>query len=277
MLSIKTTVNNLGIAISGDYNDLNELYTALGNLAGYEGQIPAYDDVSIRILGICYDLRHAYMGNREIEMVDSGINEEIKKWRGELYLDYNLYYSVNILWIEAMFSVLALDDLINIATKKSLSKKYLKNDNLGLWIEDEKERKEHLDRVRLEREIRLPYDVSIARFYQASVWKALVDAVGIHRYRRIKKALSTDESTYYIRLKYQGFCTQYLDLLNIDYIDTNPKNRPTLLTSQIRSLIELDIDYYEVEHDIKKFASENNIKPADVTLTNLDYPDEFEW
>lgn len=42
MLNIKTTKNNLGIEISGDFNDLNELHMAISNFSGYEGQIKNY-------------------------------------------------------------------------------------------------------------------------------------------------------------------------------------------------------------------------------------------
>lgn len=278
MLSFKTTENNLGITISGDYDDLYELHTSLSNLAGYEGQIIDYNSVSLRILGICYDIRHAYMGDREIELIDNGINEEIKKYHGKLYPNYNLHYSVNILWIEAIFSVLALEELIKIATDKKLSKKYINDEELGFWIKDEKDKKEHFRKYRIEKEIRLPYDVSIARLYQTGIWKALVEVIGINRYRRIKNATASDEYDQYNELKYKGFCTQYLDIFNMEYLYSALEKRPTLLASYINKLIKLDSEYLELEYDIKKYAKENNIMNiTDIQLTNVDYPEEIQW
>lgn len=275
MFSIKTTKNNLGITISGDYNDLNELYTAISNLVGYQGKINDYDGVVLRILGICYDLRHAFMGHREMEIVSSGIDDETKKWHGKIYPDYNLYYSVNILWIEAIFSVLALEDLINIATDENLSRKYI-NEDMDFCIGNKEDRKEVEKKLKIEKEIRLPYDISIVRLCQAAIWKALYEAVGIQRYRRLKKATSVD---YYFHkpLRYDGFCTQYLDILNIKYINAKSEKRPALLASSIRNLINLDAEYYELESDIKEFARENDISYVDVGLTNIDYPEELEW
>lgn len=276
MFTIKTTENNLGVIISGDFNDINELYTAMGNLVGYEGQIKNYEGVSLRILGICYDLRHAFMGDREIQMVHSGINDEIKKWHGKLYPDYNLYYSVNILWIEAVFSVLALEDLINIATDKKLSKKYINEVEPFFHSDDEEENKKIEERIKNEKEIRLPYDIAIIRMYKEAVWVALSEVVGINRYRRLKKAANEENNYYYKTLRYVGFCTQYLDVLNSKYIDTRPEKRDTLLASSIRKLIKLDSEYYDIESDIKNYAMKNDISYLDVRL-DVDYPEEVEW
>ncbi len=32
--------------------------------------------MSTRVLGVCYDVRHAYQGDREIELVDNGMTAE---------------------------------------------------------------------------------------------------------------------------------------------------------------------------------------------------------
>lgn len=275
MINIKTTENNLGVTISGDYDDLDELHTALSNLAGFEGEIEEYEAISLRILGICYDLRHAYMGDRDIEKIDNGITDEIKKWHGELYPDYNIYYSVNILWIEVMFSVLAIDDLIKIVTDKKLTKKYI-NKELDFWFEDETNKEKILEEIKTEEELRLPYDISIVRAYQAAVWKLLGEVVGINRYKRMKKAHS-DDYKYDLSLKYNGFFTQYIDLLNEKCIYAKPEKRVNLLAASIRKLIKLGDDYYDMENSIKKYAEENNISHLNVRIGNMDYPEEMEW
>lgn len=275
MINIKNTENNLGITITGDYNDLDKLHTALSSLVGYEGEIKSYDAVSLRILGVCYDLRHAYMGDREIEITENGMSDGIKRWHGEMYPDYNVYYSVNILWIEAMFSILAIEDLINIHTDKKLSKKMINKDE-DLWFGDEENKEEILKEMKIEKELSLPYNISIVRMYGEAVWKALGEFIGINRYRRIKKSL-TDDYMHYLKLKYNGYCTQYLDILNEKYIYANPEKRATLLASAIRKLIKPDDEYYDMERSIKQFAVENNISYESVRLANVDYPEELEW
>lgn len=215
------------------------------------------------------------MGHREIETIDNGMSDELKKYHGQLYPNLNVYYSVNILWIEVIFSILAIEDLINIATNKKLSKKYI-NKEMDFWFGDEEDKEKILKERKIEKELRIPYDISIIRMYQATVWKVLGEVLGINRYRRIKKSL-TDDYMYYLPLKYNGFCTQYLDILNQKYIHTNPEKRVNLLAATIRKLIKPDNEYYDIEADVKEYAIENNINYIDVRLANVDYPEELEW
>ena len=64
MLSVKTTENLTGVTISGTYWDLNALYDALSNVIGEEGSYPEFEACWLRVLGLCYDIRHAYQGDR---------------------------------------------------------------------------------------------------------------------------------------------------------------------------------------------------------------------
>ena len=170
-----------------------------------------------------------------------------------------------------------IQNLINIATDKKLSKKYINEGEFFFVSDDEDKKKEILEKIKNEKEIRLPYDIAIARMYQESIWMALSEVIGINRYRRFKKAASEELTYYYKILKYSSFCTQYLDVLNTKYIYTKPEKRDKLLASSIRKLIKLDNEYYEIENDIKKYAIDNEISYVDIELTGIDYPDELEW
>ena len=64
MLSVKTTENLAGVTVSGTYWDLNALYDALTNVIGEEESYPEFEACRIRVLGLCYDIRHAYQGDR---------------------------------------------------------------------------------------------------------------------------------------------------------------------------------------------------------------------
>ncbi|WP_234121758.1 DUF6904 family protein [Clostridium hydrogenum] len=64
MLKVKSTKNNTGMTISGDYNDLSELYESIGELIGTEETYPSYECVNLNCLGFAYDIRHAFMGYR---------------------------------------------------------------------------------------------------------------------------------------------------------------------------------------------------------------------
>ena len=66
MLAVKTTDHLTGATICGNHSDLNTLYNALSNLVGNEGSYPEYDQCQLRILGLCYEIRHAYQGDRSV-------------------------------------------------------------------------------------------------------------------------------------------------------------------------------------------------------------------
>ncbi|MEW9674265.1 hypothetical protein [Ammoniphilus sp. 3BR4] len=87
MIFATNTPNSMGIAIYGDYMDFEELYEALHAIVGEEGEFPSYDTPRLRVLGVCYDIRHALMGDREIEFVDNGMDEEKKKRMGVITPD----------------------------------------------------------------------------------------------------------------------------------------------------------------------------------------------
>ena len=127
MIRIEDTKNMIGITIHGDYQDLNALHSALSDYLRFyfdhqetEGAYSCYET----ILGLCYDIRHAYQGDRNIESIDNNyenisqmacimydIDEEdkktIKKERNK-YKNGNLYFNVEVLYPWAVFYLFAL-------------------------------------------------------------------------------------------------------------------------------------------------------------------------
>lgn len=59
MIYVTNTSNNAGVAIYGDCLDFDALYEALHIVVGDEDEYVRYKAARIRILGVCYDLRHA--------------------------------------------------------------------------------------------------------------------------------------------------------------------------------------------------------------------------
>lgn len=62
MLQIANTPNYAGIKVTGDFHDFDQLYEALHEIVGNEDENLAYYNARLRVLGLCYDLRHANMG-----------------------------------------------------------------------------------------------------------------------------------------------------------------------------------------------------------------------
>ena len=78
MISIKNTANMTGDTISGDYDDLYNLVDAFHHItiSEYDDKHQQYVETSTRVLGLCCDIRHAYQGGREVELVDNHMTEE---------------------------------------------------------------------------------------------------------------------------------------------------------------------------------------------------------
>jgi hypothetical protein len=74
--------------------DFERLYDSLHNVVGDEGEFIYYETASLRVLGVCYDIRHALMGDREIEFVDNGMDEAKMRWMSAITPDKNVYLKI---------------------------------------------------------------------------------------------------------------------------------------------------------------------------------------
>jgi len=91
MIYVTNTPNNAGVAIYGDCLDFDALYKALHTVVGNEEEHIQYEAACIRVLGVCYDLRHALMGDREVEFINNGMNKDKMRNMGIIAHDKNVY------------------------------------------------------------------------------------------------------------------------------------------------------------------------------------------
>ena len=118
----------IGITIHGDYEDLNALHSALSDYLRF--YFAHQDDVESsscyeNILGLCYDIRHAYQGDRNIESVDNNYenigqlascifsvdSQSLQKERNK-YKSGNLYFNVEVLYPWAIFYLYTLQAIV---------------------------------------------------------------------------------------------------------------------------------------------------------------------
>ena len=67
MIYVKATKHLTGVTIQGDLDDFNDLVSAIYRMTGTSEEVgDLYEGVKNRLLGLCYDIRHAYMGDRDI-------------------------------------------------------------------------------------------------------------------------------------------------------------------------------------------------------------------
>ena len=77
MITIKTTPNIYGISLQGDYLDLKELYDSLSRYLDFymeNNEFYPYHEYEF-LLSLNYDIRHAYMGTRNVEMKENNASE----------------------------------------------------------------------------------------------------------------------------------------------------------------------------------------------------------
>lgn len=151
MIVVQKAESSNGVLLQGDFFDFDRLYFAVMKFTGFHGldddcNFPDSYDFCETVLGLCYEMRHAWQGDRDLvqmynginrewfddssshsarsdyESIDSGIVEETDGIDDDFFIfsrkdfpyvtESNAYFSTNITFLEAIFYALALSDLI---------------------------------------------------------------------------------------------------------------------------------------------------------------------
>lgn len=248
MLDIKVTENYGGIEVKGDYADFEQLYDSIFEIIGDEEDYPTLEKFRIQILAFCYDLRHAKQGNREIELVENNMNDEIMKWHSIITPINNVYYKFKYILTQAIFVVYALNIFIdNYKYKKYKSSYYTK----------------------------VVYDevVNIVQEFQSKVIKSIV------------QLLSEKNKKTFLKLFYdREFGTnrlvhQYLELIDCRYLAKNKENRLKGLVNTTKRVIRYweYQEYIDLEQELIEYAEENQCDIDNIIIDGTEYPEEIDW
>lgn len=249
MIFVKNTPNNAGVAIYGDYLDFKELYEALHIIVGGEDEYPSYEAARIRVLAVCYDLRHALMGNRQIEFVDNGLDAEKMKRLSMIAPSKNIYLTINVLWPEILFVAMTLNDFVLLhARKQAKSRHDPIMDKKNIW------------------------DATIAqiRMFQASIAKSIRENLSQASFSRIMNIMNHHFNYF------DSYATQYLDMLNCRFLDMDKEKRLKNLPVMAKRIAEQGEEYREVKSEVLAAAREYNCTANDIRL-QLEYPEYIEW
>lgn len=121
MLKVELTKNYAGVTISGDYKDLNCLYDSISSLISGEYTNIGEYIMQNHIYGFLYDVRHAYQGAREIELIDNEFDEYKREYfsiKKKEVTDKNLYFSFNYLLTDLLLDMALIKYFINKVDKK---------------------------------------------------------------------------------------------------------------------------------------------------------------
>lgn len=252
MLSVKTTEKLTGVTISGTYWDLNALYDALTNVIGMDGNYPEYEACRLRVLGLCYDIRHAYQGDRNRGRIEYG--DEV--------------FSFEYLWPEMIFIFAVLDEFNRLSEGDRC---YLKQEGVeGLFYHPET--KDAL----LER---LPDDIAYVRFFQNIIKNAFQRTVDPKRYKKIMSDYENEYSYSYARMKryFNRFCPQWVDIQNVKYLKRVPEKRKSYLATISEKILFDNSDYDEMEEAVLEYAREKGVPYYKIELNGMQYPNTIEW
>lgn len=249
MIFLKNTPNLTGATVYGDSLDFEKLYDALHEIVGSEDEWLPYRGARLRVLGVCYDIRHARMGNRGIEFVDNGMNRDIMRFHSTMMNDKNVYVSFNILWPELLFVAMVLNNFVILYSKKQAKNSYVPlQDYRNIW------------------------DPTIAhvRGFQAAVFNLIKETVSESTFSRLMKLINSGDVSFHF------YTTQYIDELNLAFIEMNKEKRNKNISIMAKRIAEQGTKYQEVKQAVMEAARKYNCSITDIKSI-VDYPEEIEW
>lgn len=248
MIFARMTPKYAGLSILGDYMDLEHLYDALHEVVGEEGEYRGFGAARLRVLGLCYDLRHALMGDRELEFVDNGMTPDKMQRLATIAPQKNVYLAVQIVWPEAIFVTAVLNEFIRM----HLAKKVKRTDPT---------------------DGKVIFDPTIAqiRLLQVTVVSCLKEHVSEASFARLLTPMGRGHRWY------EDYATQYVDLLNVRFLNFAPDKRLKSLSTMVKRLAEYGDEYDQIRRGVAAAALEHNCSALDIVMTGTEWPDTFEW
>lgn len=239
MLTIQPTEMLTGFRISGDYWDIDSLLTAIYEVTGDENRYFDFQGARNRILHVCLELRKATKGERNIEFVTNGIHKGLEKEKEMLAPKKNVYFSVEILMPELIFTAIALNDFIRLHQEMI---------DPSMWN----------------------IHVATIRKFQATVAVALEELLEEEHYTVFLQMLHAKQPFYF------RYATQYVDLLNIEYLHLSLEERKSHMSAYALRLLMEDDSYIALKEQLMTTASITKHAVHELDLT-IKYPETIVW
>ena len=253
MVRMEMTPNYTGVKISGTQEEFEAIVDAIYELVIDElSEDPHYYVVSNRILGMCYDIRHAFMGDREIEIVRDNTPEHLVDYRDLPVEQTSFIVSDNFLYPELCFVMMALDVVIDYRMRKLSKNRFM----------------EHKDA-----QVRWDRTILLMRLFQSAFIDCMEKELTPNSFTRLRNLIDGGAD----RIKYMY--GQYLDLKNLDFLEMTPQKRKASLSVVPKRLVEYqeDPEYHGLAEALRRGAAEHGVSPHELHFQNMDYPDVIEW
>lgn len=254
MIRIEPTENFTGVTVQGDYDDLYNLVFSIHGMLGLVDDVKdPYYGVKMRLLGVCYDLRHAYQRDRLILLEDNGMDEESMEWHEIITPKQNVYYGVEILFPEIIYLAMMLPVLIESGRRNYGPRKSSQVEKSRLTLS------EYLgDKASLE-------------VFAAGAWQALAKVIGQEETDKIHIQMTKTHEMYGF------FLPQYVDKLNVEYLNTPIEKRKAKLLAIAKRTLKKPEAYYNYEKGFMLSARELNVSIYELEDPKVNYPEDILW
>lgn len=260
MITARPTPHLTGITLEGEFDDFSEIVDSIYRITGLEeDQNAPYWGVKNRLLGLCYDIRHAYQGDRNVLLTKNGVHDELMKWHAMVLPKNNVHYSVEILFPEAVFVALSVPELY-----QSSSLYY------GTYA------RKHKD----------PNDTDIVNNYSDYLRdRALMDWLCATILHALAEVIGDDELEKLIRYRdrygfdniFRRYATHYIDKCNIEYLRTDPEKRSNKLRNIAKRMLQLPDAYMRMRAELELAARRYGCSIYELDDPRLEYPENIEW
>lgn len=239
MITMQPTELLTGVHISGDYWDFDALVEAIYALTGDDNRYYDYLGSRQRLLSTCLKLRQASRGEHSIELVANGIHRGITKKKQQIFTEKNVYYSVNILMPELIFTALALNDFIML---------YKETIDDSEWNTS----------------------VATVRLFQASIAECIEPFMSEEHFIVFLKTLHMKSPLFF------RYAPQYVDMLNIEYLALSKDEREQHITAFALRLLTDDESYNMLKQQLLSVTSYSKQALHEIPLS-LKYPEIIYW
>ena len=242
MLTVTPTPRRVGVLISGDLEDLHRLDDAIANVLGDEvSRGSEYEMPALQILAISYELRQAWLGQRQAAYVSNGMSLTVQQALKKIGPAHNVYYQFRIAIPEILFDIMALGDFIEMRSRK-----------IKIWA---------LDR-----------DILTVQLFQAEVTAALQSLL----YPAAASRLA--ELIYGTVPRFRSYYTHYIDMQNGRFMQLTPEKRVQQILPLARRISERGPDYLRFARNLEESAEELDCLPEDLeTVSGAPALSAEEW
>ncbi|MDH6368042.1 MULTISPECIES: hypothetical protein [unclassified Breznakia] len=246
MITVKPTENLLGVTISGNYRDFSELVDAMHNITWVEDDKDPYNGVSLQVLGLCYDMRHAYQGDREITKV----SEEVIGEDREPCKETTIMYSFNIMFPQAIFYAFAAPKLAEYArvlvTDKEPEDMYQPTYSYANYLADK----------------------GLINYLSGKILEAVQEVIGLEACNKLIRSYERNV------VHYRDYLTLYVDRCNIEFEKTKVEKRPMKVRTIANRFIKFPDAYYGMYISFTKAAEKYGCNIYNLTDSTLEYSSE---